>query len=52
MARADKRLRKMRQNPHDWRIEEIQIVADNLGIAWMHETAEAMSSFAVPWAST
>ncbi len=37
MARADKRLQKMRQNPRDWRIEEIQGVADSLGIEWLHD---------------
>ncbi len=30
MARADKRLRKMRENPRDWRIEELQSVADSV----------------------
>ena len=37
MARAYKRLQKMRQNPRDWRIEDIQSVADSLGIEWLHE---------------
>lgn len=37
MSRADKRLQKMRQNPRDWRIEEIQSVADSLGIEWEHD---------------
>ena len=37
MARADKRLQKMRQNPRDWRIEDIQSVADSLGIEWLHD---------------
>lgn len=36
MARSDKRLAQMRQNPRDWRIEEIQGVADSLGIEWLH----------------
>ena len=37
MARADKRLQKMRQKPRDWRIEDVQSVADSLGIEWMHD---------------
>ena len=37
MSRADKRLQKMRRNPRDWRIEEIQSVADSLGIEWQHD---------------
>jgi len=37
MTRADKRLQKMRQNPRDWRIEDIQNVADSLGIEWLHD---------------
>lgn len=37
MARADKRLQKMRSNPRDWRIEELQSVADSLGIEWLHD---------------
>ena len=35
--RADKRLQKMRQNPYDWRIGEIQSVANSLGIEWIHD---------------
>ena len=27
----------MRQNPHDWRIEDIQGLADSLGIEWLHD---------------
>ncbi|MDR1242851.1 MAG: type II toxin-antitoxin system HicA family toxin [Deltaproteobacteria bacterium] len=37
MVQADKRLRKMRDNPRDWRIEELQSVAGSLGIEWMHD---------------
>jgi hypothetical protein len=37
MARTDKRLQKMQQNPRDWRIEDIQSVADSLGIEWIHD---------------
>ena len=37
MSRADKRLQKMRQNPRDWRIDEIQNIADSLGIEWHHD---------------
>ena len=34
MSRADKRLQKMRQNPRDWRIEDLQAVARRMGIEW------------------
>ena len=37
MTRADKRLQKMRQNPRDWRIGDIQSVADSLNIEWIHD---------------
>ncbi len=37
MSRKDKRLQKMRQNPRDWRIEDIQAVAAALGIEWFHD---------------
>jgi predicted RNA binding protein YcfA (HicA-like mRNA interferase family) len=37
MTQADKRLKKMRQNPRDWRIEDIQTVADRHGIEWDHD---------------
>ena len=37
MTRSDKRLARMRRNPRDWRIEEIQSVADRLGIEWQHD---------------
>jgi hypothetical protein len=37
MARAEKRLQKMRQNPHNWRIEDIQSLAGSLGIEWLHD---------------
>jgi hypothetical protein len=37
MSRAGKRLQKMRQNPRDWRIEDIQSIADSLGIEWLHD---------------
>jgi hypothetical protein len=37
MTRADKRLQKMRQNPRDWRIDDVQSIADGLGIEWIHD---------------
>lgn len=37
MGKKDKRILKMRNNPRDWRIEEIQSLADALGIAWYHD---------------
>ena len=37
MTRADKRWQKMRRNPRDWRIEDIQSLADSLGIEWLHD---------------
>jgi predicted RNA binding protein YcfA (HicA-like mRNA interferase family) len=37
MGRIDKRLQQMKGNPRDWRIEEIQSVADALGIEWVHD---------------
>lgn len=33
----DKRLEKIRRNPRDWRIEEIQSIADRLSIEWLHD---------------
>ena len=32
MTQVRKRLQKMRENPLDWRIEELQNIADKLGI--------------------
>jgi hypothetical protein len=37
MARADKMLQKMRQNPRDWLITDIKNVADSLNIEWIHD---------------
>ncbi len=37
MARAGKYLDKMRRNPRDWRIEQLQTIADAHGVAWLHE---------------
>ena len=37
MTKADKRLQKMRHNPRDWRIEDLQSVADSLGVEWVHD---------------
>lgn len=37
MTKADKALAKMKANPLDWRIEDLQAVARRLGIDWRHE---------------
>ncbi|MGI0482423.1 hypothetical protein ACN4EE_16775 [Geminocystis sp. CENA526] len=34
MSKADKILAKMKLNPHDWRIENVKIVAQTYGIEW------------------
>ena len=34
MTNADKRLEKMRANLRDWHIEDLQIIADSLGIEY------------------
>jgi hypothetical protein len=34
MGKADKILAKMKQNPHDWRIDSIKTVAQNYDIQW------------------
>ena len=34
MAKEEKRLEKMRANPKDWRIEDLQVIADSLGIEY------------------
>ncbi|QAZ65981.1 hypothetical protein C3Y92_01480 [Solidesulfovibrio carbinolicus] len=36
MTSADRTLAKMRQNPRDWRIDDLKAVADRLGIDWDH----------------
>ncbi len=37
MARAGKLLDKMRRNPRDWRIGQLQTIAETYGVAWVHE---------------
>jgi hypothetical protein len=37
MTSADKTLARMRQNPRDWRIEDLKSVADRHGIEWNHD---------------
>lgn len=37
MSTADKTLTRMRQNPRNWRIEDLQAIADRLGIEWVHD---------------
>ena len=34
MVGTDKRITKMRRNPRDWRIEDLQSIADFLGIEY------------------
>lgn len=34
MTNADKRLEKMRNNSKDWRIDDLQAIADSLGIEY------------------
>ncbi len=34
MSNAAKTLQKMRNNPRDWRIEDLKVVADHYGIAY------------------
>jgi hypothetical protein len=34
MARAERILRNMRNNPRDWRIEDLKLLAGRYGIAW------------------
>ncbi len=36
MARAGKLLDKMRRNPRDWRIGQLQTIAEAYGVAWVH----------------
>ena len=37
MARIDKYLKKMQQNPRDWRIDDIKVIATSLNIQWIHD---------------
>jgi len=37
VARAGKLLDKMRRNPRDWRIGQLQTVAEAYDVAWVHE---------------
>lgn len=36
MSKIEKILQKMRQNPHDWRIEDIQFIAKRYNIGYRH----------------
>ncbi len=36
MPRAEKLLNRMRRNPRDWRIEQLQSVAAAYNVAWVH----------------
>ena len=37
MAKAEKLLERMRDNPRDWRIEQLQTVAAAYDVAWVHD---------------
>lgn len=37
MSQADKTLAKMKVNPLDWRIEDLQVVARRFEIEWRHD---------------
>lgn len=37
MVRRSKVLARMRQNPRNWRIEDLQSLADSLKITWDHD---------------
>jgi hypothetical protein len=37
MSQADKNLEKMRVNPANWRIEELQAIARRYNIEWRHD---------------
>ena len=37
MAKADKLLDKMRNNPRDWRLDQLKTVAERHDITWEHE---------------
>ena len=37
MSKTEKNLAKMRRNPADWRIEDLQAIARALGIEWDHD---------------
>lgn len=34
MSSVRKQLEKMRNNPRDWRIEELKAIADRFGVVW------------------
>jgi hypothetical protein len=36
MASAEKNLQKMRNNPRDWRMEDLKVIAKRLGIEYRH----------------
>ena len=35
MGNIQKKIAKMHANPRDWRIEDLQAVADSIGLEWM-----------------
>ena len=37
MTRMEKLLDRMRRNPHGWRIEDLQAMAEHFGLAWRHQ---------------
>ncbi len=43
MGRADKILEKMRNNPQDWRIDDLKVVALAFGVEWrQHGTSHVV----------
>jgi precorrin-6B methylase 2 len=36
MANAAKTVERMKNNPRDWRVEDLKVVAGHFGIAWRH----------------
>ena len=49
MAKAEKTLEKMRNNPKDWQIADLEIVANRLGIAMRRGTGSHVSFTHVKW---
>jgi hypothetical protein len=47
MARADKQLRKMRENPRDWRIEEFKALPTAGALSGCMTAAATLSSAAL-----
>jgi hypothetical protein len=50
MANVDKRFGKMRSNPKDWRIEDLQAIADSCGIMYKSTGGSHVVFRCVPYA--